>query len=65
MTRQHAVTALVGILAALGAMLLASPDAKAERVLVEIERCLLEDGSDVDGPCLWIDPDTGEGYLNG
>lgn len=28
--------------------------------------CQFEDGSDInqDGYCLWVDPDTGEGYVN-
>jgi len=26
--------------------------------------CQQEDGSDVDGYCLWVDPDTGRGYIN-
>ena len=26
--------------------------------------CQLEDGSDVDGQCIWIDPDTGNAYIN-
>lgn len=30
----------------------------------DIPRCAYEDGSDVDGLCVWIDPDTGDAYLN-
>jgi hypothetical protein len=26
--------------------------------------CQYEDGSDVDGQCLWTDPDTGNVYIN-
>jgi hypothetical protein len=27
-------------------------------------QCRLEDGSDVDGQCIWISPRTGDAYLN-
>lgn len=29
-----------------------------------VPMCDLEDGSDVDGLCIWIDPDTGDAYAN-
>jgi len=32
--------------------------------LTQIPRCALEDGSDVEGICVWIDPDTGNVYIN-
>lgn len=30
----------------------------------DIPVCIEEDGSDVDGLCVWTDPDTGDMYLN-
>ena len=30
----------------------------------EIPMCQVEDGSDVDGQCFWVDPDTGDMYIN-
>lgn len=30
----------------------------------ELPQCQTEDGSDIDGYCLWTDPDTGNVYLN-
>lgn len=38
--------------------------AKADDVWVLMTRCQTEDGSDVDGVCVWVDPDTGDGYIN-
>ena len=40
------------------------PKAHAVPVLLDVPLCATEDGSDVDGLCIWIDPDTGEAYLN-
>lgn len=63
--KSHIVTALVAAATAAGAMLLASPDADADGVaVIEMPYCQFEDGSDVDGYCLWVDPDTGMGYIN-
>jgi len=38
--------------------------AHAIPVLIDVPQCATEDGSDVDGLCVWIDPDTGNAYLN-
>jgi hypothetical protein len=45
---------------ALGFMLAPHGVAHAEPIPV----CQYEDGSDVDGQCLWTDPDTGNVYIN-
>jgi hypothetical protein len=40
-------------------------DAERDAVVV-MPYCATEDGSDYPGRhCLWIDPDTGRGYING
>lgn len=31
---------------------------------VTVPYCGTEDGSDVDGVCVWVDPDTGDLYVN-
>ena len=36
----------------------------AVTAVIEMPYCQLEDGSDVDGYCLWVDPGTGHGYIN-
>ena len=38
--------------------------AKTSPDLGGIPICQVEDGSDVDGLCFWVDPDTGDLYLN-
>jgi len=58
--KYHLVTFLVGALAALGGAALA----RADDAVVIMPYCQFEDGSDVDGYCLWVDPDTGMGYIN-
>ena len=58
------ITALIGATAAFAAMLLAAPEANANRVWVEMALCQHEDGNPDGNPCLWIDPDTGKGYVN-
>jgi len=35
-----------------------------DTVTLELPRCATEDCSDVDGPGVWIDPDTGHAYLD-
>ena len=62
--KSHIITGLVAAATAVGAMILASPDASADEVWVLMPLCQQEDGSDVDGYCLWVDPDTGRGYIN-
>ena len=62
--KSHIITAAVAAATAAGAMLLASPDADADVAVIEMPYCQFEDGSDVDGYCLWVDPDTGMGYIN-
>lgn len=61
--KSHMVTGVVAVLAALGAMLLASPEADAD-VWVLMPECQFEDGNPDGKPCLWIDPDTGKGYVS-
>lgn len=36
----------------------------AVTAVIEMPYCQMEDGSDVDGYCLWVDPGTGHGYIN-
>jgi hypothetical protein len=62
MLRYHIVTALIGLGVAVGAMLLAQPDTGHGASFLPI--CAEEDGSDIDGLCMWVDPDTGDGYIN-
>lgn len=38
--------------------------AAAEPPAPPLPRCQEEDGSDIDGVCVWIDPDTGNSYIN-
>lgn len=38
--------------------------ASGDTVTVELPRCEEEDGSDVDRLCAWIDPDTGNVFIN-
>lgn len=51
-------TALIGATAAFAAMLLASPEARADDELPP--PCQFEDGNRDGLPCLWLDDDTGE-----
>lgn len=58
------VTALTAAMTAVAAMLLAAPEASADQVWVQMPLCENEDGN-LDGKtCLWIDPDTGKGYVS-
>jgi hypothetical protein len=43
-----------------------APAANADdaRVMVEMNYCQFEDGNPDGRPCLWVDPDTGRGYVN-
>jgi hypothetical protein len=41
-----------------------SAHADGDTVTVELPRCHTEDGSDIDGFCAWIDPDTGDVFIN-
>jgi hypothetical protein len=43
---------------------LASPKAQAGPVQGPTPQCQVEEGSDVDVWCIWIDPDTGDMYIN-
>lgn len=58
--RYHLFTAGLAALAATGALLLAQPPTEVPQLPI----CRFEDGSDIDGQCLWIDPDTGNAYIN-
>lgn len=40
------------------------PERDSSLAVVEMPYCQFEDGSDVDGYCLWVDPGTGHGYIN-
>jgi hypothetical protein len=70
MITTHVNRALAGLAIvatlALGALAgTAAAHADTDTVLVELPRCALEDGSDlIEGTCAWIDPDTGNVYLN-
>lgn len=58
---------LIGTTVVFGAAWLGTAIARADgdTVTVELPRCAEEDGSDViDGFCAWIDPDTGDVYIN-
>lgn len=63
LVKQVIVAALVsaGIVFGLGEMFIAR--ASADRVLVELETCQYEDGNPSGEVCLWIDADTGDGYI--
>lgn len=41
-----------------------SAEVSAEPVWVQMDRCEYEDGNPDGSVCLWVDPDTGEGYVN-
>ena len=63
--KSHIVTAAVAALTALGIAAMARGEFDtAQHEEVSIPICQMEDGSDVDGLCFWIDPDTGDMYLN-
>lgn len=50
--------------AALVAMAIADgPKASADPVWVQMELCQYEDGNPDGHACLWVDPDTGDGYV--
>ena len=65
----HIVTAVVAAAVALGVAAMArgefdNQQAVTEPVaVVEMPYCQQEDGSDVDGYCLWVSP-SGQGYIN-
>lgn len=56
----------VFIVLALGNLFLARAGAEPveDTVMVEMQRCLFEDGHPNGKPCLWIDPDTADAYLS-
>ena len=59
----NVTTAAAAILASVLAMAIAAPDEAS--ALPELPICQMEDCSDVDGQCgSWIDPDTGNAYIN-
>jgi hypothetical protein len=57
MTRAIAVAGIVA--AALG---IVAPIASAQTYWLPLPACEFEDGNPDGRPCLWIDPDTGNGY---
>ncbi len=57
-----AANAAFGGLLALG--FAAAPQTPATVYAQPLPYCQTEDGSDVDGQCIWIDPDTGDAYIN-
>lgn len=61
--RQVIVTALVSACIVIGLGELYIARASADRVMVEVSTCQYEDGNPDGMPCMWIDPDSGEGYL--
>lgn len=61
--KSHIFTAVIGAVAAAGALFLAVPEAAADEVWVLMPTCQHEDGNPDGKPCLWIS-DTGVGYVN-
>lgn len=52
-------------IAVTAAAIATAPAASADPAVVEMPYCATEDGSDYPNRyCLWIDPDTGRGYVN-
>jgi hypothetical protein len=54
----------IGLPAALGQMAPTTHVVAGGGLYDPLPRCAEEDGSDVDGFCVWVDPDTGDMYVN-
>lgn len=59
---QHVASALVVLLVVLATVLTAQ--ARDSSLHSTLPTCVEEDGSGQDYMCVWIDPDTGNKYLN-